>query len=73
MIKARRNGEISANWNKAVVVPVTTTYTTDAYGTSTLTTVTHDMSMTNTRLVGGSANPNQAIKLSVIYSKFNSK
>ena len=73
MIKARRKGETSANWNKAVVVPVTTTYTTDAYGTSTLTTVTHDMLMTNTRLVGGSANPNQAIKLSVIYSKFNSK
>lgn len=58
------------SWNKVVVIPVTTTYNT----TSTvqeLTTVHHDMSLTSTKLVGGSANANGPIKLSVVYAKFN--
>ena len=29
------------------------------------------MSLTSTRLVGGDDNPNEPIKLSVVYSKFN--
>lgn len=59
----------SANWNKAVIVPVTTTYTT--VGTSNvLTRVVHDMSLTSTKLIGGSGTPYGGIKLNVVYSRF---
>lgn len=55
------------DWNKVVIIPVTTTTNSQ---TGELTNVTHDMSMTSTRLVGGSKNPYGDIKISVIYSKF---
>lgn len=58
--------ENDEDWNKVVLIPVSTTYNTS----SELTNVTHDMSITSTRLVGGSNNPNGAIKITVIYSKF---
>lgn len=59
----------SPNWNKAVIVPVTTTYT--MVGTSSvLTRVVHDMSLTSTKLIGGSNTPYGGIKLNVVYSKF---
>lgn len=58
------------SWNKVVIIPVTTTYNTSS-SVQELTTVNHDMSLTSTRLVGGSANPNGPIKLSVVYAKFN--
>lgn len=56
------------NWNKVIVVPVKTSYATVS-NTSVLAKVTHDMSMTSTRLYGGKDNPN-AIKLNVTYSRF---
>lgn len=55
------------DWNRVVIVPVTVTVNNT---TGELTTVAHDMSMTSTRLVGGSQNPYAPIKISVIYSKF---
>ena len=58
------------SWNKVVIIPVTTTYNTSS-SVQELTTVNHDMSLTSTRLVGGSANSNGPIKLSVVYAKFN--
>lgn len=69
MHNLRQQGNASENWNKVVIIPVTTTYNTTGQ-TNELTKVVHDMSMTSTKLVGGSANPNGPIKLSVIYSKF---
>ena len=57
------------HWGKVVIIPVTPSYNTDSQ-TRTLIKIAHDMSMTSTRLVGGSNNPNNKIKLSVIYSKF---
>lgn len=70
LIKSMNNNSRSdEDWNKVVIIPVTTTYTT--IGTSSvLTKIEHDMSMTSTRLVGGSENPYAPIKISVIYSKF---
>lgn len=56
------------NWNKVIVVPVTTAYT-NMSNSSVLTRVTHDMSLTSTRLYGGKNNKD-AIKINVIYSKF---
>ncbi len=63
-MKANRNSE---NWNKVVLIPVTKTTNTS---TGAITKIVHDMSLTSTRLVGGSENPHEAVKISVIYSKF---
>jgi hypothetical protein len=65
-------------WNKIVVIPVDATYvsSSSSYYTSSTTTLTkieHDMGLTSTRLVGGTNNARTPIKISVIYSKFNSK
>ena len=51
------------NWNKVLLVPVTSS----ASG------VEHDMSLSCTRLVGGSDNPNDPVKISVVYAKFTEK
>ena len=54
------------NWNKVMLVPVTTNYT--SYNqTSILVNVSNDMSLTSTRLVGGDT----PISISVIYSTFD--
>ena len=59
----------SKDWNKVVIIPVSTTYSV-VQQKNVLVNVAHDMSMTATRLVGGTENPNGDIKISVIYSKF---
>ena len=61
--------ELHPNWNKAIIIPVTTSYITDTYNQKKLTRVTHDMSISSTKLVGGKDNP-YAIKINCIYSKF---
>ncbi len=66
MYQAKQNGETSEDWNKAVIIPVTTSYNTS----SELCNVVHDMSLASTRLVGGPNNPNDEIKISIIYSKY---
>lgn len=60
-------------WNKVVIIPVNTTYNTTSSGASELTTVTHDMSLTCTKLVGGANNPYSPIQISVVYTKFKNK
>lgn len=55
------------DWNKVVLIPVNITKNSNGEKIK----VVHDMSMTSTKLVGGPANTNQPIKLSVIYTKFN--
>ncbi|MBO4849495.1 MAG: DUF4270 domain-containing protein [Prevotella sp.] len=54
------------NWNKVLLIPVTTT-TTSYSNTTILSDVRNDMSLTSTRLQGGSSTP---IEIHVIYSKF---
>ena len=51
------------NWNKVLLVPVTSS----ASG------VEHDMSLTSTRLVGGRDNPYDPVRVSVVYAKFTEK
>lgn len=51
------------NWNKVLLVPVTSS----ASG------IEHDMSLTSTRLVGGHDNPNDPVQISVVYAKFTEK
>ena len=55
------------NWNKVMLVPVTTTSTTSSTNTTLLTGLSHDMSLTSTRLMGG----NTPIAIHVIYSRFD--
>lgn len=65
------NGDRSnPDWDKVVIIPVTTTYNTTGNVTE-LINVSHDMSMTSTRLVGGENSKFGDIKMSVIYSRFN--
>jgi len=56
------------NWNKVLLVPVSMTVNSS---TSNVTRCEHDMSLTSTRLVGGSNNPNDPVNISVVYAKFN--
>jgi hypothetical protein len=67
MYANKNNG--SANWNKAVLVPVQTTYSSLGNNSTVLTSVINDMAMSSTRLVGGSENTNSPIRISVVYSK----
>lgn len=60
------------NWNKVVLVPVTTTYVTTSSGTQRLARVLNDMSLTSTRLIGGADNPYEQIKIDIVYSRFRS-
>ncbi len=66
---ARRGKD--ANWNKAVLVPVQVT-TTSASATSTTTTVAsvnNELRMTSVRLVGGSKNQHEPVRISIVYNK----
>lgn len=80
MAEARDDGgagyeALHPNWNKVVLVPVSTVYSTQASGSSTtqvLTKVAHNMSLASTRLVGGTGNTDK-IQISIVYTKFDSK
>ena len=60
--------EQTKNWNKVLLVPVETTYST-INNSSILTKVSHSMEMESTRLKKGTAD-NGAIKASVIYTRY---
>lgn len=55
------------DWNRVVLIPVSVT----TNSLSQIVKIVHDMSLTSTKLVGGSENPYEPIKINVIYSKFN--
>lgn len=59
----------NADWNKVMLVPVTVTYDSSS-GVTQIISITHNMSMTSTRLVGGDNSKYGDIKISVIYSRF---
>lgn len=70
MYQSHLAGNRSANWNKVVLVPVTLETTTTSAGSTTIVNLSSNMSLTSTKLLGGADNPD-ALKLTVIYSKFN--
>ncbi|MCD8296657.1 MAG: DUF4270 domain-containing protein [Prevotella sp.] len=59
--------EENPDWNKVVIIPVSIT----TNSSSQIVKVVHDMSLTSTRLIGGSDNAYNPITISVIYSKFS--
>ena len=72
MYNQKRSGKASENWDKVVIIPVTTTTQTSGT-TTTIVQVSHDMTLTSTKLVGGSDNQHAELKMSVIYSKFSDR
>lgn len=62
----KQSGLAGDEWNKVVIVPVQLTYN----SSGSITKIVHDMSMTSTKLVGGSANRLDDIVITVIYSSF---
>ena len=63
LYRKKQAGDVSANWNKVTLIPVETTYSTvSSTASQVLTKVTHDMSMSSTRL------KKDDLKVSVIYS-----
>lgn len=70
LYKMKKAGTVSADWNKVVLVPVTITTTTSSSSSGTTTSdVSNAMSITSTRLVGGSRNTRNPLTISVIYTK----
>ena len=59
----------NSEWNKALVIPVETTYVTIGQS-SQLVKVANDMSLTETKFVRGTSGKDSPIKIEVIYSKF---
>lgn len=67
MMALKNEGRASENWNKVVIVPVTMT----SNSSGSIVKIVHDMSLTSTKLVGGSDNRYDDIQVTVIYSKFS--
>ncbi len=63
MYKNKLAGKASDKWNKVTLIPVEATYSTVSSSSAVLTKVTHDMSMSSTKL------QNKDLKISVIYSR----
>lgn len=83
MVNTRRQGMSTdpdwttkhPDWNRVVLVPVTLIQTTASNGYTTSKTTTgirHNMSLTSTKLVGGSQNQHDPITLNVVYAKYRS-
>lgn len=72
MYRSKLNGNSSQNWNRVVLVPVNVQTSKTSSGTTTIIGVSNNMSLTSTRLLGGTDNP-EALKITVIYSSFNGK
>jgi len=66
LVRYMSENKQNKDWDKVVIIPVTPTYNTSGE----MTNLTHDMSISSTKLVGGSENQNGAINITVIYSKF---
>lgn len=69
VIERERYKRDHPNWNKVLLIPVTANYTT--YNSSSIVSrISHDMSLSSIRLVGGEDSAYGEITMSVIYSKF---
>ena len=70
----RASGQQTENWNKVVLIPISvSTSNMSSSTTETITRITHDMSLTSTKLIGGENNPNEPITISIIYGKFDGR
>lgn len=63
MLQEKKHGTASPNYNKVLIIPVSTQKSKDK-----IVKISHDFKMNSARLVGGK---NGGVKMEVIYSKFN--
>ncbi len=68
MYNKYQTGQATEDWNKVVLIPISVE--TNTSSSSTITRVSHEMSLTSTRLVGGSNNQRQPVKISIVYNRF---
>ncbi|WP_028909941.1 DUF4270 domain-containing protein [Prevotella sp. AGR2160] len=66
LVKYMHHHKGETDWNKAIIVPVTVSTTTTSSGTTVINKVTNDMSLTSTRLQGGTT----PLKVTAVYSHF---
>lgn len=71
MYKAKLSGNVSENWNKAVLIPVTVTTTSSSSSSTSTSSVVNNMALTSLRLKRGDGTVNSDVKVSVIYNKFS--
>ena len=64
IVREKKNGTATENADKVLLIPVSTNYDTSGN----LVRLSHDFSMSSTKLVGGANDP---VELNVIYSRFN--
>ncbi len=69
MYEAKKSGNVTENWNKVVLVPVSIEKS-ESSGSSTVTGISNEMSLKSTRLIGGERNPREPVRITVIYNKF---
>lgn len=69
MNNVEKNGNVSENWNKVVLIPVSISYN-QSSSSSTITNVSNEMSLKSVKLVGGKSNSLAPITISIIYNKF---
>ena len=60
---------ISANWNKAVIVPVQVTTASTSSSSSSIASVNNELRVVSVRLVGGSKNKHDPTRISIVYSQ----
>ena len=60
---------ISDNWNKAVIVPVQVTTASTSSSTSSIAGVSNELRVVSVRLVGGSNNQHDPIRISIVYNQ----
>lgn len=72
MYNKKLTGKTTADWNKVVIVPVAISYNQSSSSAS-ITNVSNEMSLKSVKLVGGTNNRHDPIKISVIYNTFQKK
>lgn len=60
---------VSANWNKAAIVPVQVITSSTSSSSTSVAGVSNELKVVSVRLVGGSDNPYDPIRISVVYNK----
>lgn len=71
MSSIKKSGKAGDNWNKVALVPVSVTANSNSSsGSSTVSAIYHNMSLSSVKLVGG-ANPLQQTKMSVVYTRMS--
>lgn len=64
--------KLHPNWDKVVLVPLKVTFTSSSStGSQSATAFDHDASVSSTRLVGGSANTRNPVKINIVYGQFS--